>query len=111
MQATAGRRESEATEASLEAERLTGELATAKLELEETKPRLNSPDKAVRAQGSSRQQIVMDTPFMGGGAAQVGSQMGERAVAAGIPMTQPSSQQVDPKTPAVEGTSEGRRYT
>ena len=47
---------------------------------------------------------------MGGGAAQASSQLGERAVGTGIPMTPlrgSSSQLGDSKTPAVEGTSEG----
>ena len=54
--------------------------------------------------------MMMDIPVVGGGTALVGSPMGDRAVGSGIPMTpmrESSSQDVEPKKPPVEGTSEG----
>jgi hypothetical protein len=71
--------------------------------------RLLSPDRAGRAQGSGM-HMMMDTPIVGGGTAHVGSQMGERVVGSGIPMTPlrgSSSLVAEPKKPTVEGTSEG----
>ena len=90
--------------ARLEVERLKGELA-----VEEARLRQLSPDKAGRAQGSGM-HMLMDTPVVGGGTALVGSPMGDRALGSGIPMTTmrgSSSQDVEPKKPPVEGTSEG----
>lgn len=52
LQATAGHHESNAVKARKEAERLRGELAAAKLELEEAKLRLISPNAAGNAPGS-----------------------------------------------------------
>ena len=54
--------------------------------------------------------MMMDTPIVGGGTALVGSPMGDRVVGSDIPTTPlrgTSSQEVEPKKPPVEGTSEG----
>jgi hypothetical protein len=54
--------------------------------------------------------MMMDTPVVGDETSLVGSPMGDRAVGSGIPMTPmwgPSLQDLEPKKPPVEGTSEG----
>lgn len=79
--------ESNAVEAREEAERLRGELAKAKLELEEAKLRLSSPSAAGKAPGPSWQKTAMDTSCVESVAVQASSQMGNKAVGAGIPMT------------------------
>ncbi len=109
MRANATHHEGVRATARLEVERLKGELAAAKLAVEEARLRQLSPDKAGRAQGSGM-HMMMDTPVVGGGTALVGCPMGDRAVGSGIPMTPmrgSSSQDVEPKKPPVEGTSEG----
>ncbi len=109
LRANAAHHEGVGATASLEVESLRGELAAAKLATEEARLRQLSPEKAGRVQGSGM-HMMMDTPVVGDETSLVGSPMGGRAVGSGIPMTPmwgPSSQDLEPKKPPVEGTSEG----
>jgi hypothetical protein len=72
LRANATHHEGVGAAARLEVERLKGELAAAKLAVEEARLRQLSPDKAGRAQGSGM-HMIMDTPIVGGGTALVGS--------------------------------------
>jgi hypothetical protein len=109
LRADATHHEGVEASASLEVERLRGELAAAKLAVEEARLQQLSPEKAGHVQGSGM-HMMMDTPVVGGGTALVGSPMGDRAIGSGIPMTpmwRPSSQDLEPKKLPVESTSEG----